>query len=147
MKKQTTSPAKVAAKVKIDLKSGTYLLKTTPYQCIDIVQKLVEKGLNINYDTRKCPYDSDYPNLLWENERLFNTKQGATSGINYGVKTISIEDFLAAIEHRVSNRITLSDDYIAEIHKDVIEVGCQKIPVDTVKQIIELHTKLYGKAK
>lgn len=43
---------------------------------------------------------------------------------------------------RVPNSIKLTDSYDAVIEKGVVKVGCQTIPIDTVRRIIELHDQL-----
>jgi hypothetical protein len=39
--------------------------------------------------------------------------------------------------------VKLNDSYDAVIHKDVVKVGCQEIPIAKVKEILDEHAKLF----
>ncbi len=45
---------------------------------------------------------------------------------------------------KVDNRVVLNNEYTALISKDVVNVGCQKIPYDKVLEIVSAHKSLYG---
>lgn len=144
MKKQTTSPAKVAAK--IDFRSGKkYLIIPTPEECLKIVLKAQSVGLPVYKETRRYPFDTNYPNLIWNptNEILTQT----TDVTNPNVIVVSANDFMDALSKYASSVVNLNNSYDAVVNKDVIKVGCQEIPIDKVRQILTLHEKLYGKAK
>lgn len=144
MKKQTMSPARVAAK--IDFYSGEkYLIIPTPEECLKIVFKAQSVDLPVYSETIRYPFDTNYPNLLWKPTDRLLTQTRDT--INNDAIVVSADDFMDALSKYIPNVIVLNDDYDAVVNKDVIEVGCQEIPVDTVRQILTLHEKIYGKAK
>lgn len=144
MKKQTTSPAKVAAK--IDFYSDKkYMIRSTPEECLKIVFKAQSVGLPVYSETRRYPFDTNYPHLVWNpvDKRLTQTRDMTKPD----AIVVSTKDFMDALSKYLPNIVVLNDDYKAVLNKDVIEVGCQEIPIDKVKQILTLHEKLYGKAK
>jgi hypothetical protein len=44
----------------------------------------------------------------------------------------------------VNNVITLTDDYNATIEKDVVNVGCQSIPIEKVRELLKIWESLHG---
>lgn len=43
-----------------------------------------------------------------------------------------------------SFKVVLTDDYIAEVFKDHVQVGCQKIDIKTVYDLVNEHTSVWG---
>jgi len=43
-----------------------------------------------------------------------------------------------------SLKVVLTDDYTAEVFKDYIQVGCQKIDIKTVYYLVNEHTSVWG---
>lgn len=122
-----------------------YLIIPTPEECLKIVFKAQSVGLSIYNETRRYPFDTNYPNLVWDpvDKELHQTRDTTKPD----AIVVSVNDFMDALSKHTSNIVVLNDDYKAVLNKDVIEVGCQKIPVDAVRQILIIHEKLYGKAK
>ena len=146
MKKQTTSAAKVAAR--IDLSSGNrYLVKTTPEQSFKLIMTAIEKGVPVYSEAERHPYDKIYPNILWDTDQLTQTKQGAQHDVSDSVEIVSFNDFMVVIKSYKTNKVKLNDDYQAIVNKDIIRVGCQDIPFAKVKEIVALHKEFYGEAK
>jgi hypothetical protein len=57
---------------------------------------------------------------------------GETSSIPFGLVT----------EPPKSKDVVLNDQYTAEVHKDYVQVGCQRIPIEKVKEILKANEEL-----
>jgi hypothetical protein len=147
MKKETRSAASVAKRIKLTSEQN-YFVKTTPEQCFKLVMAAIEKGINVPSETQRYPFDSNFPYIIWEDECIYQTKQGTEHyDIRDNLEVVLFDDFMEAIKFFNSNKIRLNSDYEASVNEDHIIVGCQTIPFDKVKEIVALHKELYGEAE
>lgn len=147
MKKETRSAASVAKRIKLTSEQN-YFVKTTPEQCFKLVMAAIEKGINVPSETQRYPFDSNFPYIIWEDECIYQTKQGTEHyDIRDNLEVVLFDDFMEAIKFFNFNKIRLNSDYEASVNEDHIIVGCQTIPFDKVKEIVALHKELYGEAE
>jgi len=59
-----------------------------------------------------------------------------------GKTEVSIDEFLALLEKPNTISIKLNDQYMAEVSKDMVKVGCQTFPFSKIEEIVEAHAKL-----
>ena len=56
------------------------------------------------------------------------------------------DDYISKVEDAelVTNVITLTDEYNAIIEKDFVKVGCQNIPIEKVRDVLNIWESLHG---
>jgi hypothetical protein len=87
-----------------------------------------------------CFPDTKYPYLAYDGKDITQTK--AERG-EYGYKDIdSVEEFISYFT-KPNPVLELTNDYEAVVNykNSIVEVGCQKIPFEKVKELYELTIK------
>lgn len=98
----------------------------------------VLKSLGVPVWRETTEFDPAYPHLKWCPDQKHLT-QSRNSGPDYGkVITESLSEFLSYFFKEEEKTVKISDQYTAVICDSYVQVGCQRIPFDTVKEIYEL---------
>lgn len=115
------------------------LIMAKPEQQVLLVEWCVQNGIPVYPETRRFPYDREYPFLVWNMDKLSQTQQD-TDG-NW--KKISIPDFKKlAIKHCAHVLLQLNEEYTAKIFKDKIVVGCQTFNINIIDELVKAKQKL-----
>jgi hypothetical protein len=110
---------------------------------IQMAKSFVGKAINDKRNNRVYVPDSiGLATIYTENGFL---KNSAIENDGYAVY-VENRDYVTLIGdvELLTNVIKLTDDYNATINKDSIEVGCQTIPIEKVKELLEKWEALHG---
>lgn len=91
------------------------------------------------YENTKC-FDPKFPYIYWDRDHITQTKDAS----NKDIVCSTIEEFLSHFIKQNSKTIRLSDKYDAIVSGDEIEVGCQTIPFEKVREVYKAMLELRG---
>lgn len=87
---------------------------------------------------------------------IHHKSQLNTNTISYAVATnLKQNDFCVALtfvngsapmsdfDLKINDTVELNSEYNAQVGEKIVTVGCQKIPIEKVKEILNLHKELY----
>jgi hypothetical protein len=103
-----------------------------------IMLLLKSKGVPV-YEGVYFP-DTKYPYLSYDGERITQTRSEKAEGDYKDID--SVEEFISSFT-KPNPVLELTNDYKAVVNykNSIVEVGCQRIPFDKVKELYELTIK------
>ena len=112
------------------LRNDMVITTTSPEQKKAIGTFLAAAGEIIKDVFSDMEFDYNYPNVHYCG--------GHWTGTTSNLKGITFEEFLVGVYSDASVSVKLNNEYTAKYKKgsDYVEVGCQKIPVSALKELM-----------